>query len=137
MNWFERYGIVGIYFVTMSFIWLRIFSGNWLMEGQSLAIGAGISLPAGYLISILAQNIYYSLPEKWQVHKTACKEIESIPKKKEKELESYLAIRYRLHTNPKKLDNVKWLQDLLFNYHLLLIIQPHFQNPAQDHRCTF
>ncbi len=117
MNWFERYGIVGFYYVILSICWLRIFSGNWdwvIVQNSTtiIAILAGISLPAGYLINILSQNIYYILPEELKVHKTACKDIPSLPNYyDEKCIESYLAIKQRLlSSNNNNIENLKWLQ---------------------------
>ena len=116
MNWFERYGIVGIYYVIFSFGWLTAFSHNLFTPDKAqivIAIGAGISLPIGYLLSIFSQYMYYSLPEKfqpkkWQVHKTVCGKIH--PDYDEKRLESNFVITQRLNKNVL-LENNKWLQD--------------------------
>lgn len=118
MNWFERYGIVGIYFVTLSIVWLGILSCfNWWTHENAqiiIVIGAGISLPIGYLLSILSQNFYYSIfPKSWQVHRTVREKIISLPDYDEKRLESYLAIVHRLNPKKDELENIMWLQDFV------------------------
>jgi len=67
MNWFERYGIVGIYFLTISFLWLICLSSGSvtnLMKEKEIAdvliALLGFSLPLGYILSILSMRIYYS-----------------------------------------------------------------------------
>ena len=116
MNWFERYGIIGIYYTILSSILLISLSSINIPDENIqfiIAIGAGLSLPIGYILSILSQNIYYILP--WfQVHKKTCKEINSPSILKEIHLESKLAIINRLNcTDSKNLEQYKWLQDYI------------------------
>ena len=117
MNWFERYGIIGIYYTTLSSILLISLSSIKIpIENIQIitAIGAGLSLPIGYILSILSQNMYYSLPEWFQVHKKVCKEMNSTSNLKEIHLESKLAIKARLTlVDDNKLENYKWLQDYI------------------------
>ncbi|MBI2287845.1 MAG: hypothetical protein HYU83_02500 [Chloroflexi bacterium] len=67
MNWFERYGIPGLYFVALMAGWIYAFFPqavpfihlkhfDW-MTGLIAALVA-ISLPIGYIISIISQAVY-------------------------------------------------------------------------------
>jgi hypothetical protein len=62
MNWFERYGIPGTYFVVLSAAWVYSTYTCLLEQSQSFELGGLISvgtfLPIGYLLSILTQAIY-------------------------------------------------------------------------------
>jgi hypothetical protein len=77
MNWFERYGIVGTFFVTMTTMWFfclfpdsiaLLEQGN--VESDLLKYIAGFLvfsfLPIGYLIVILGQWIYYRQRNIWE-----------------------------------------------------------------------
>lgn len=59
MNWFERYGVAGTYFIVMTVLWLK---GIYNIHLDTTIIGAGVlaTLPAGYTLSILSQVFYYS-----------------------------------------------------------------------------
>lgn len=60
MNWFERYGIAGGYFLFIFIGWLFVISDIRIGAELSKAILAAASiLPFGYLISILSQFLYY------------------------------------------------------------------------------
>ena len=116
MNWFERYGIIGIYYIALSSILLKCLSSISIPDENIeiiIAIGAGLSLPIGYILSILSQNIYYILPKWFQIHKKACEEINSLSNLKEIHLESKLAIITRLDCpdSTPTLEQYKWLQD--------------------------
>jgi len=66
MNWFQRYGIPGAYFVTLSAAWLfallspqaREILDKDLCPSVLVALAALIFIPVGYIISILAQWVY-------------------------------------------------------------------------------
>lgn len=64
MNWFERYGIPGAYFVGLMAFWVRTsypdLLKNWVgLDPQwLLALAAITFLPIGYVISILGQVVY-------------------------------------------------------------------------------
>jgi len=69
MNWFERYGISGMYFVALIIMWVFVFTckGFSISENYELikiigGIGAFVALPAGYIVSIFEQWLYYKLP---------------------------------------------------------------------------
>ncbi len=73
MNWFERYGIVGLYFVGCVGVWgALLFSDGMIQEidAKKLAVvGVVLSLPAGYVLSIFSQLLYYLIPFPWQIHR--------------------------------------------------------------------
>ncbi|MBU1864166.1 MAG: hypothetical protein KKH94_10925 [Candidatus Omnitrophica bacterium] len=58
MNWFERYGIVGSYFMMITFLWIKCFL---VFEIKDYYIAAFIFsvLPIGYLLTVFAQWLYY------------------------------------------------------------------------------
>lgn len=66
MNWFERYGIVGGYFLFIFIGWLLLTSNisdisniRTGIELSNAIFAAASILPFGYLISILSQFLYY------------------------------------------------------------------------------
>jgi len=80
MNWFERYGVVGAYFIIINSVWV-FFNNTMLTEFKSFAFSHnGIAtltvgflglliLPLGYIFSILGQLAYYRSLLGKQVHK--------------------------------------------------------------------
>ncbi len=64
MNWFERYGIPGAYFVSLMAIWIYairpdLFKNEACLSPELLAaLAALIFLPSGYVISIIGQSVY-------------------------------------------------------------------------------
>lgn len=62
MNWFQRYGFVGAYFILLMGVWIWVWYPN-IMENrdaQLLVAGAAIGfLPVGYIISVLQMLIYH------------------------------------------------------------------------------
>jgi hypothetical protein len=78
MNWFERYGIPGAYFVLLcatlglSAFWPDLVK-NWTEARQGLAggvaVGLAASIPIGYVLAIISQCLYYTpLHSIWHVH---------------------------------------------------------------------
>jgi len=60
MNWFERYGVVGGYFLLLFIGWLYcILDLTRHIELGNAILGAASVLPFGYLIVILSQFFYY------------------------------------------------------------------------------
>jgi len=69
MNWFERYGIPGAYFMLLlatlglTAYWADCMK-NWNSSPQSLTgivtAGAAASIPLGYVLSVIAQVFYYT-----------------------------------------------------------------------------
>lgn len=75
MNWFERYGIVGTFFIVMTIIWLLcLFPENQeLLKNGELLKNIGwfctISfLPFGYIIMIFSQTYYYLINSRNRIH---------------------------------------------------------------------
>ncbi len=61
MNWFERYGVVGGYFLFVLMMWLNAISDITINFGDAEKIlGLASILPFGYLISIFSQYLYYT-----------------------------------------------------------------------------
>ncbi len=64
MNWFERYGIPGLYFVGLVAGWVYAFCPqiiHWENLDALLGLVAAliaVSLPIGYIISIIGQSVY-------------------------------------------------------------------------------
>ncbi len=84
MNWFQRYGIPGAYFVGLMVSWVYSSCPH-LLENQAfpspqwlLALAAIAFLPIGYVISILAQLLYLNLPC-LGVHRRAAKKAKVFP----------------------------------------------------------
>jgi hypothetical protein len=102
MNWFERYGIVGMFFIAMTAMWFFCFfpDSHTLFYNTNTPLVkyivwiCGLSfLPIGYLIMICSQLFYYRKGNKEHIH---CKYWKDLPEKiktkiqteeKEKELE--------------------------------------------------
>ena len=64
MNWFERYGIPGLYFVGLIAGWVYAFCPQTIHPDNLnsllglIAASIAISLPIGYIISIIGQSVY-------------------------------------------------------------------------------
>jgi len=66
VNWFERYGIPGLYFVGLLAGWLYAFYPQIICSNTLpglIAALIAISLPIGYILSIIGQTLYLKL--KW------------------------------------------------------------------------
>lgn len=77
MNWFERYGIVGMFFVSMAAIWLfclfpdarALFNENHKILLDNIVWLCGLSfLPFGYIIMAISQLWYYKIRSKSRIH---------------------------------------------------------------------
>lgn len=109
MNWFERYAVVGTYFLLILFLGLcglrcdNIFRVACCPK-EIIALLAFAVLPVGYFISLLSQIFYYRGIDGMLVHKEAVKLLEKSVKEKldiyeyedEKTLESKITIETRL-----------------------------------------
>lgn len=61
MNWFERYGVVGGYFLFILIIWAYAITDIKIdFNDAKNILGLALILPFGYLISIFSQYLYYS-----------------------------------------------------------------------------
>ena len=118
MNWFERYAIPGIYFVSLLVAFYLIIFG-FPCEKQTIvtAFAAAISLsvPVGYILTIISQRIYYWLPRSCQLHSNAWyHEAKNQPKSKrmsEEIVEAKVAVLGRWKIKSDKSDKGRWLQE--------------------------
>lgn len=72
MNWFERYGIVGMFCIAMTTMWmLCLFPGSGtLLEKAYVPWVCGLaSLPLGYLIMVCSQRFYYCRGNNAGIHR--------------------------------------------------------------------
>ncbi len=124
MNWFERYGVVGSYFLIMVSLWIFGFSIEPQFATEHIAevttplknlgaIFALLVLPSGYLISVFSQLLYYLedrlFDSKDQMHKSVASEIpalEGLREKTEAEIEAIMTIwvRYFNRANSEKIE---------------------------------
>jgi hypothetical protein len=79
MNWFERYGIPGLYFVLLVAAFYHIIFGPPCDKGITVAafgIALSASVPIGYILVIFSQMLLYCdrIPW-WRVHSEAWKEV--------------------------------------------------------------
>lgn len=112
MNWFERYGIPGIYFVLLLAVFYWIISGC-LPIHDLAAFGAAlsVSIPLGYILVILSQFLYYTISP-WQVHLKAWENAgEKAEKRKEWWVETEATILDRLECHENKVEKGRWIQD--------------------------
>jgi hypothetical protein len=72
MNWFERYGIVGMYFLLISLFWVVGLSSGLITElmgdeavAKILIALLGFSLPIGYILTNISMSIYYNNCSCW------------------------------------------------------------------------
>ena len=120
MNWFERYGVIGAYFLIMILLLLHInqyFQLADLRGTGTLMVGLlGFSiLPIGYLVGIFSQWIYYTGRGGTQIHKEVIKYLDEKCKTRlklldsdtESKLETKLTAEYRLSCESS--DKLKYL----------------------------
>jgi|GEM_PF-2985456 len=113
MNWFERYGIVGMYFFMALFVWytclfaaFKVEETVLLIEGIPIkyigALFGFMFLPIGYIIMVLSQWLYYKGIYGNRIHrkvfdqlsnKLRIKEITGIPGKPS-EADAEMALTY-------------------------------------------
>ena len=127
MNWFERYSIPGLFFVTLLSILLWIlFEFNFSLSPVIIGVLITISLPVGYIIVILSQVLYYFISP-WKIHKKIWNEYLRDEKdeikfgkirkiwnkfredKSELIAEAEVTLCFRLDSN--KMKNYKWLSE--------------------------
>lgn len=67
MNWFERYGIVGAYFLIITLAWYKI--GYDIVIDESVIFLCTFSfVPIGYILSTISQLFYYKVPFSRKIH---------------------------------------------------------------------
>lgn len=60
MNWFERYGVVGTYFLLLSLLWTKCFNPVEMKVGENYFLPLSLAiLPLGYTITIISQWLNY------------------------------------------------------------------------------
>ena len=112
MNWFERYGIPGLYF--SSYIFLCVFSSHFdigiVPKNENiellLTILAGLSLPAGYILSIFSQLLYYKILCCYHIHRYA---LDS--NKPEETLEGQMVKIFRIDLHVDNVDKCRWVSE--------------------------
>lgn len=123
MNWFERYGIPGLYFVLLvTVLCCVIFGLPYCKNQRDIAIKAFVatlpaSVPIGYILVIFSQMLVYcdKIPW-WRVHSEAWKKAGEKTKNdadKEWWVEAEATIRGRWKCTDKdnKIEKGKWLQE--------------------------
>ena len=123
MNWFERYGIPGLYFVLLvTILCCVIFGLPYCKNQRDIAIKAFVatlpaSVPIGYILVIFSQMLVYcdKIPW-WRVHSEAWKKAGEKTKNdadKEWWVEAEATIRGRWKCTDKdnKIEKGKWLQE--------------------------
>jgi len=97
MNWFERYGIVGMFFIFMTGMWFfGLFPDSSAVLFTKLKVSKGLEtfivgfctlafLPIGYVIVILGQFFYYRNEKIWE--KIHCKFWEGLSSRTKKVIE--------------------------------------------------
>jgi hypothetical protein len=123
MNWFERYGIPGLYFVLLvTILCCIIFGFPYCKDQRDIAIKAFVaalpaSVPIGYILVIFSQAlVYWDKISWWRVHHEAwenAKNDEDRHEDKEWWVEAHATIlgRWRYFDKNNKLEAAKWLQE--------------------------
>jgi hypothetical protein len=122
MNWFERYGIPGLYFVLLvTILCCIIFGFPYCKDQRDIAIKAFVaalpaSVPIGYILVIFSQLLYYKVFSWWQVHREAWR-LANVDDEEEREDEEWwvearatVLARWRT-SNEDKIKKGKWLQE--------------------------
>jgi hypothetical protein len=121
MNWFERYGIPGLYFVLLVAAACYIF-GHPCDKDTAIKIFAAAlsaSVPIGYILVIVSQMLVYcdKIPW-WRVHRKAWEKAKGHVDKDQHEdkewwVEAHATIlgRWRYFDKNNKLEAAKWLQE--------------------------
>jgi len=121
MNWFERYGIPGLYFVLLVATACYIFGPPCDKDTaiQIFIAALSASLPIGYILVVTSQWLYYKVPC-LQVHHKAWKAAKKdadkeLPEDEEWWVEARATIlgRWKLDEEkiPKGIEKGKWLQE--------------------------
>jgi len=114
VNWFERYGIPGFYFIFLPaiFYWIIFGFPSTQQNGlAALALGVAFSasIPLGYILVIFGQLIYYKISP-WRVHREAWKKAGIGGEKEEWLVEANATILARLECSGK-IERGRWLQE--------------------------
>jgi hypothetical protein len=118
MNWFERYGIPGLYFVLLVATACYIFGPPCDKDTaiQIFIAALSASLPIGYILVVTSQWLYYKVPC-LQVHHKAWKAAKKdadkeLPEDEEWWVEARATVlgRWRI-SNEDRIEKGKWLQE--------------------------
>jgi hypothetical protein len=116
MNWFERYGIPGFYFVLLVAAFYYIIFGPPCDQDiilTALGIALSASLPIGYILVIFSQRLFYCDRFPWRVHSEAWKAAKNdadIGKEWWVEAEATILGRWKC-SDKDKIEKGKWLQE--------------------------
>jgi hypothetical protein len=113
VDWFKRYGIPGIYFVGLVVGWMYALYCCWpfnLTVEEVLKLGAFISLPSGYILSVLSQYLYLQF-KIFGLHRKAAKRLDILLEKYEYELEGMCCIAVSRLNKGNDLESQKFIQD--------------------------
>lgn len=107
MNWFERYGIAGIYFMALTFLYIEVFFPAVVLENAAIILGVVVTffLPLGYILSAFARWFAYLNPAKRsRIHSFALRRLKvdfpqiadnfNFEKITELEAETWVAMRF-------------------------------------------
>jgi len=116
MNWFQRYGIPGAYFLVLTIAWVIAFSGRTKINTDLdfdvlIALSVITFLPVGYIISIFQQWIYYT-KKSLGMHREATIRASSPPffPDVEANIEAY-SLKLIWDYNQRKLDKHKFFNE--------------------------
>ena len=117
MNWFQRYGIPGLYFSL--YVFLCVFSSYFNVNEfcRIKAIGpvvltilGALSLPAGYLISIFSQCLYYKVFYPQHIHRYIVPEHMKSKEDLEESLEAKTVEIFRVKAG-RNVDVYRWTSE--------------------------
>ncbi|MGA2624597.1 MAG: hypothetical protein ABSF91_12130 [Bacteroidota bacterium] len=107
MNWFERYGIAGIYLMGLTFLYIEVYFPAVVLENAAVILGVVVTffLPLGYILSAFARWFAYLNPaRRSQIHSSTLRRLKldfpqiaesfNLEKFTELEAEMWLAMRF-------------------------------------------
>jgi len=99
INWFERYGIPGIYFALLLAVLYWIFfktPPTYYNTFAAFGVAFSVSIPLGYILVIFSQFLYYTISP-WKVHLKVWRKVrKKIKNRKEWWVEAEATILARL-----------------------------------------
>ena len=114
MNWFERYGIVGFFFVVCLVAWdASLYRCGWarqIQDFKELAVLMGAAaLPCGYLVAVTSQLLYYLLPHPFRIHSRVWKKVVR-ESRSEIYAEAAMTVCIRGGVDPTNVAREQWVQ---------------------------
>ena len=112
MNWFERYGIPGIYFGMLSVEIHFALVGLPIYDKAAVIIGAVVmgSVPIGYVLVVASQVLYYRFGF-LQVHRPAWNAVVNKWEKREWKVEADSTVPIRWRIGHERSDQGRWMQE--------------------------